>query len=164
MVHRSGSVLPGLLPRGVSPRAAISLAQCMSPFGKALKLAFSPDTHCRAKFTNGIPKLTMCLRRLVILKLRKLSGQLLTARLRHARELPPKAHGRSLNIHRIMLPVDELGYPGEQISRDLVYGMCIFGGEWKRPTPSIRGPYPLRQTWNESKIAFQKGTVPFSKP
>ena len=49
LVHRLGSVLPGLLPRGLPPMEALSLAQGMIPFGKALKLAFPPDTHRLAK-------------------------------------------------------------------------------------------------------------------
>ena len=53
---------------------------------------------------------------------------MLTARLRHARKLPPKAHAISLNIPLIMLLVDELGYPRKHLSRDLVYGMGIVGG------------------------------------
>ena len=62
LVQRSGPVSPGLLPRGVSPRAALAPAQGMRPFGKALKLAFSPYTHCRVKFANERPKLTKRLR------------------------------------------------------------------------------------------------------
>ena len=100
----------------------------MSPFGETRKSYFSPDTHCRGKFTNERPKWAKCLRRRVILKLRKLSAQLLKARLRLARELPPKAHSRSLNIPLIMLIVDAVGYPGKQQSRDLVYGIGIVGG------------------------------------
>ena len=111
LTQRSGSVLPGLLPRGVSPRAALALAQGMSPFDKALKLAFPPDTHRRVRFTNEHPKLTKCLRRRVIVRLRKLSNRLHAARSRLTHKLPTKAPARLLNIPLIMLLVDKLDYP-----------------------------------------------------
>ena len=128
LVLRSGSWLPGFLPRGVSPRAALALAQGMIPFGKDPKLALTSGTHRLVKFTNERPKLTKCLRRRVIQQLRKLSGQLVTARLRLSRKLPPKAPARSLNIQLIILIMGELGYPDKQLSRDLVYGAGIVGG------------------------------------
>ena len=124
---RSGSVLLGLLSRGVSPRDAPSLAHGMSPLDKALKLAFTKDTHHRVRFANERPKLTKYLRRRVILRLRKLSSRLRTARLRLTRVLLSKAPARSLNIPLIMLLVDRLGYPAKQLPRDLVYGMGMVG-------------------------------------
>ena len=119
--------MPGLLPRGVSPRAATPLAQVTGPFGKAIKLAFTSDTHRRVEFTNERPKLAKCLRRMLIHRLKTLSSQRQPARLRLTRELPSKAPARSLKILLIILLITELNYSGVHHARDLVYGMCIVG-------------------------------------
>ena len=138
LVQRSGSVIPGLLPRGPPPRAARSLAHGMIPFDKALKLAFTSDTHRRAKFTNERPKLTKRLRRRAIARLMKLSSQLLTARLRLTRKQRPKAHARSLNIPLILLLAREPNYAGKNLARDLVYGLGIVGKMEKTNSLALR--------------------------
>ena len=151
MAQRSGSALPVVLPRGVSSRAALALALRMSPFGQAFKLDFPTDTHRRVRFTNELPKLTKCLRRQVILRLRKLSNLMCPARLRLTRLLQSKkAPARTLNKPLIMLLVDKLDFPDKQLPRDLAYGMRIVGGKWKRPIPSLlrrSRPRPTSKLW-----------------
>ena len=127
-VQRSGSVVPGLLPRGVSPREALARAQCMIPRDKTLELASSPDAHLRAKFTKEHPKQTKCLRRRVIQQLTTLSSRMQPSRRRLSRKLPSEASSRSMHIPPIALPADELNYPEKRLSCDLLYGLGIVGG------------------------------------
>ena len=126
-VRRSGSVLPGLLPRGTPPREAIALAKGMSPFNKAIELSYSSDFHFRAKFANQNPKSAKSIRHGVIQHLRKISIQLLPSRQRLVRKLEPKAPARAINIPLIMMLTKHLGYSDKALPRDLVYGMGIIG-------------------------------------
>ena len=135
LAQRSGSVLPSLLPRGVSPREALALAQGMSPFDKALGLAFPQDTHRRVKFTNDNPKLAKCLRRRAILQLRTLSEKLAPARQGLAQKLSPNAPAHELNLPLITVLVRELNYPDKQLPHDLIQGMSIVGE--MEPTNSL---------------------------
>ena len=107
----------------------------MSPFDKALGLAFTPDTHRRVKFTNEHTKLAKCLRRRAILQLRTLSEQLAPARQGLARKLSPTAPARELNLPLITVLVRELNYPDKRLPRDLVQGMSIVGN--MEPTNSL---------------------------
>ena len=126
-VQRAGPVLPGVLPLRVAPIAALSLAQGMCTFDKAIGLAFTSDARRRVIFANEYHKMAKRARPLVSQHLTKLGGHLSTARLRPSRKLPPNAPSRSLNIPLIMLLTDRLDYTGEKFARDLVYGMGIVG-------------------------------------
>ena len=116
----------------------------MSPLGKSLMLAHTSDAHRRAKFTNERPKLANRLRRRAISRLMKLSIQMITARLRLTRKLPPKAPALPLDIPLILLLTRELNYSDKNLARDLVYGMGIFGKMEKADSLALRDiPAPI---------------------
>ena len=58
----------------------------------------------------------------------KIRTRFLPSRQRLVRKLESKAPARALNIPRIMLLTQQLGYYDKDLPRDLVYGMGIFWG------------------------------------
>ena len=99
----------------------------MNPFGRALDLAFAPAVRRSVEFANRHPDRIKALRRRVIKRLRKLSGNLQQEKSLPAQKLDAKGPACSLNIPLIMMLTQKLMYSDVNLPIDPVYGMGISG-------------------------------------
>ena len=160
LARRSGSSLPGVLPRGTHPHDSIALAKGVGPFDTSIELGYSSDFHFRGKFANRNPKSAKSTRRWAIRRRGEISTRFLPARQRLVRKHEPKAPARPIHIPLIILLTKQLGYSDKALPRDLVYGMGIAGEiENTNSLAPMNTPATTSMEHMESVLLIRNGSI-----
>ena len=125
--QRSGTSLPGFIPRGVSPQVALQIASRIDPFDRVLNAV--ADSRSRETIRRAI--INTCTvktqRHRMIRHLQRVSLALEPSRESLAASLPVNTQARKINIPLVMFLARHLDYPDKKLPYDLIKGMGISG-------------------------------------
>ena len=140
--QRSGTALPGFIPRGVRPQVALQIASRIDPFVRVLNTAVPIRTReiIRRTIVNKCTVKTQ--RRNVIRRIERVSLKLQPLREGLTDSLPVRTPERKLNIPLVMFLIKHLNYTDKQLPGDLVKGMAISGAIVHSPTLTKRETIP----------------------
>ena len=144
--QRSGEALPGFLPRGAPPPAALEIAREIDHYNRLLENHVAPATRCKARTASPQPKLVKTNRRRAIRFLTSLSIRTQTNQRRLARVLSGNSPARRLDIPLISFLLSKMRYIDTILPADLTKGMRI---AWEISTSHV---FPNRVTPDVAKL------------